>query len=275
MSLENELYRNLNKLNTKDIKPKPKPQLNNDKNEIIVWIKGHIPHLIFALIFLYLCVSKFIINSNDALDTNNDVVLTKTDTQNKQKTPQKTQNVVKTAETSEPQIAHETQTENLNEAIIDENLTSKVEPLDQWQSKIEYLFLNKKMNVKLDMQYPIIEVGSLNLASNMKMELPEQNAFVEPIYFTTRGNEIVLNIKIGKADEREIYITKSYKLSDYGFKPLYFHDSIVYKNQVYLTGDEILFFKVKSIENRDNFTKITLDYIGQDIVIIQENNGNK
>ena len=265
MGLENELANNLGELNSKDINKKNvvagEQKNSSAKRE---FFNKHKSKIVFFVLLLIVVWWKYFHNANQPQrKTNQNIVATK----EIKEQPQQVQQSLK----EEKQIQAENAVVNQN-TMTDNNVSAVavIEPVDQWQSHIEYLFLNKQANVRLDMQYPIVEVGSLNLASNQKVDLKQYNAFIEPILFVTRGNEVLLNVKIVKADEPQIFIDKSFSLSDYGFKPLYFEDCIVYNNQVYLPSDKILFFNVKSIETQDNYVKVVYNYLDQNIVVMQD-----
>lgn len=267
MSLKNELGNNLSELNSKDIDKKnvSVEEVRNSSTKNESFFKKHTQKIVFFGLLAIVIWWKYFNTPN---------------VPQKQQVVQNTASAVEVKEEvrqSSEAIKEEKSTQNVDavanqNAVSDSNISvAKIESIEQWQSHIEYLFLNKQANVRLDMQYPIVEVGSLNLASNKRIDLNEYNAFIEPILFVTRGNEILLNVKIVKADEPQIFIDKSYNLSDYGFKPLYFEDCIVYNNQVYLPNDRILFFNVKSIETQDNYVRVVYNYLDQNIVVVDSN----
>ena len=284
MGIEEELGNGLNELDPKDITREPiKTQSTTATKKsggFFDWAKENKAKIVVAVIVLVWGVNKFIISPSSGRGpiVTNRTVQTQQNTQaqnsNQQNSAQASQKTEEKPSVTMPTTQNQTSTTAM-QSTANTNQNSEanatvVESIDQWQSHIEYLFLTRP-NVKLNMQYPIIEIGNLNFANNTRIDLKEQNAFVEPVYFTAQGNHIILNVKIIKADEPDISLIKSYNLSDYGFKPLYFPDSVIYNNEVFLPGDKILFFTLKAIQNQNNVTRVVFGYLDQDIVVVQEN----
>lgn len=255
MSLENELNSGLNEL--KEQKNAKKSQKIDTKksgeNKILTWIKAHKSHVVTGVFFIFL-FGVYIPYVNRTKNVSNQANIVEQPV--KQNTQEKQDVVTKTADD--------------NNLQSDNNKTITKQNVDIWDRDIEYLFEVRQLNVRLDMKYPIVEIGDLNFANNKKLNLIEQNAIVEPVYFTTSENDIFLNIKIIKADEPGISKIRKYNLSEYGFNPTYFDDCIVYKNETYLPGDQILFFSVVSIEKEGSWLIVTLKYMDEEFEIRQK-----
>lgn len=267
MSLENELNSGLSELKEqKNAKKSQKVDTKkNGENKTLTWIKAHKSQVIIGIFFIFL-FGVYIPYVNRTKNVSNQANIVEQPV--KQNIQEKAvEQSIKQNTQEKQEIVKKTTDNNLQS---DNNKTITKQNVDIWDRDIEYLFEVRQLNVRLDMKYPIVEIGDLNFANNKKLDLIEQNAIVEPVYFTTSENDIFLNIKIIKADEPGISKIRKYNLSEYGFNPTYFDDCIVYKNETYLPGDQILFFSVVSIEKEGSWLIVTLKYMDEEFEIRQK-----
>ncbi|MDA3053310.1 hypothetical protein OFO01_07715 [Campylobacter sp. JMF_01 NE2] len=289
MGLADELGNNLDELNTKDIQ-KPKKQEKVTAKEVKPATKqktGKAKFVVIALGLLVAFVSfRGMLFPQDAQVSNSDTNASAQSTAQSTPPPATNNSNQQNSVAQSNEVAIKTETPNTNQqntnfvvmntptpAPADSNSSaqSNVETVENWHSRIEYVFLSQKPKINLEMQYPIVEIGNLNFASNSQIEIKELNAIIEPIFFSTNGANIFLNIKIIKADERSISLTKNFSLSEYGFKPMYFEDSVFFNDRIYLPNDRILFFTLKSITNQGDYIQTVFNYLNQDIVVMAEN----
>ena len=267
MSLENELNSGLNELKEqKNVKKSQKIDTKKSgENKISTWIKAHKSHVVTGVFFIFL-FGVYIPYVNRTKNVSNQANIVEQPV--KQNIQEKAvEQPIKQNTQEKQEIVKKTTDNNLQS---DNNKTIQKQSADIWGSNIEYLLEVRQTNVRLDMKDPIVEIGNLNFANNKRLNLAEQNAIVEPVYFEALDNDIILKIKIIKADEPKVSITKSYNLSKYGFNPTYFDDCIVYNDKVYLPGEQLLFFSIVSIKKQDNWLMVRLKYMDEEIEIRQK-----
>ena len=139
-----------------------------------------------------------------------------------------------------------------------------------WNKKIQALFLNQP-RILLNKEKPIIEINNLDLFSKDRdIDLVGYNAVIKPAYFSVTNNDIIINIEIANKTDSAIYVQKTFSLRNSGFNPTYYEDCIIFGNEVYIAGDKLLFFEVKSIEKNRGMVKTILSYNGQNLIIDKE-----
>ena len=246
-----------------------KPKNPKDKKKLIEKI---------FLGVLFVGVGAFFLN-----DVLNNVRSNMADTNSSQALvqPKAKQDTKPTTNTSE-QAPQEQPTKNLadQKQVQEQSVASKEAEMpaqtkktflpSDWNKKIQALFLNQP-RIILNKEKPIIEVNNFDIFSKDKpIDLPGYEAIIKPAYLSITNSDITINIEIVSKEDNNIYLQKFFPLKNNGFNPIYFKDCIVFNDDVYIAGDKILFFTIKSIEEKNHIVRVVLSYNGQDIVINKE-----
>lgn len=301
-NLENELQNTIRELNEEDIVNSMLPEEESEKFSQIQHAKkpSKIPIIVITIIgifLLYQSVIKKIITPSHTEIAKVAVENNQTNTIKPTKTPQKEQNKtdnnterdkrVKSELNARNNINTDKQPENVavvtqttsqsaqddakKQADIEQNSTAQQvkQTPDEWKRTLELAFIESP-RVMLNFERPIVEVKNMDIFSDREIEFRGYNAIIKPAELRIINDDIYILIEIHKKDEPNIYTQKQFKLSDYGFNPMYFGDSIVYNNDVYLVGDKLLFFVIKDISDVGNGYSITLQFGRQELNIFQE-----
>ena len=304
-NLENELQNTLHELNEEDIVNSMSPEEEIEKSSQIQHTKktskaSKIPIIVIAIIGVFLLyqsvikriitpshteIAKVAVESNSTNIAKPDRTLQKE--QNKTDSSTERDKRVKSELNARNNISIDKQSENVavvtqttsqsapsdtkKQADIERNSTTQQakQTPDEWKRTLELAFVESP-RVMLNFERPIVEVKNMDIFSDREIEFRGYNAIIKPAELRIINDDIYILIEIHKKDEPNIYTQKQFKLSDYGFKPMYFGDSIAYNNDVYLVGDKLLFFVIKDISDVGNGYSITLQFGRQELNIFQE-----
>lgn len=196
-----------------------------------------------------------------------------------QANPQQTQESKKVEVKTEPKQSDDlpnlaqakNNTQSDNNQTTDLNATKKADLGQDWNRQIQTLFLKEPI-IDLDKEKPIIDINNFDIfLRNKEIEIATHNAIIKPAELIVTNDDIIINIEIANKQDSNFYIQKFYPLKEYGFNPLYFDDSLYFRNQIYIAGDKILFFDIKSIKKlNDNQVEVVLEFNGKPLKMIKE-----